>query len=403
MTGAAIVNLLVAVPALASAALLAGALVHALWIRTVPTRLARPTAVCAALSLLSTFGVPATGVSTGVTRASWSLVESGLLLVLIAVVARWSPRRETWLAVPSTALAVAAWPVPLVDGGVLERTGVAVFWLLPALAAIATGLVPRRAARRHRDAVAEARRAQRLLLSRDLHDFVAHDISGIVVQAQAARFVAANDPGQAVLALERIERAGLSALAAMDRTVAMLHGEDAPAPAEPPPGIDQLPALVDRFGQAQGIDVQLRCEPDVVAALSREAGAAAHRIVVEALTNVRRHAPDASRVDVRFSLTPTAVRLQVANDRTRRPSPGRSLPRSRGGGGLGLTALTEHAKALGGTLTAGPLTGGGWRLTAELPTTDRPDRPEDTDQLDRPDRRQHTDRTDRTHHPKGTT
>ncbi|MFF2021218.1 sensor histidine kinase [Streptomyces sp. NPDC058171] len=400
MTGAAAVHLLVAVPALVAAALLVGALVHALGTRTVPTRLAGPTVLCAALSLLSTLGVPATGVSPGTTRAAWSLAESGLLLVLIAAVARWSPRRAAGTALPCAALAVAAWPVPLVDGGVLERTGAAVFWLLPALGAIATGLVPRRAARRHRDAVAEARRAQRLLLSRDLHDFVAHDVSGIVVQAQAARFVAANDPGQAVLALERIERAGLSALAAMDRTVAMLHGEDAPAPAEPPPGLDQLPSLVDRFGQAQGIDVQLRCEPDVVAALSREAGAAAHRIVVEALTNVRRHAPDASRVDVRFSRTPAAVRLHVVNDRPRRPSPGRSLPRSRGGGGLGLTALTEHATALGGTLTAGPLTGGGWRLTAELPTTDRPHRPDRPHDADRP---QHMDHTDRAHHPKGTT
>ncbi|MFE1207772.1 histidine kinase [Streptomyces albidoflavus] len=90
----------------------------------------------------------------------------------------------------------------------------------------------------------EARSAQRLQLSRDLHDFVAHDVSGIVVQAQAARFVATTDPSQAVLALERIEKAGLNALASMDQTVQMLHGPEAAPATDPLPGVSQLPSLI---------------------------------------------------------------------------------------------------------------------------------------------------------------
>ncbi|ATL28964.1 sensor histidine kinase [Streptomyces formicae] len=330
-------------------------------------RLATPAAICATLSLATAFGYPATGVRTA---PAWKLAEAALLLVLLAAVVRWSPWREARIVAPLTAVATAAWPFPLVDGPFLERTGAAAFWLLPAVAAAAAGAYPRRVELRRRAAVTEARRAQRLQLSRDLHDFVAHDISGIVVQAQAARFVAATDPAQAVLALERIEKAGLNALESMDRTVEMLHGP-ARSPAAALPGLDHLPSLVDEFTAAGGIDAELRLPPETAEALSREAGAAAYRIVVEALTNVRRHAPAATLVRITLTPTPASVELQVSNDAPGTPRV--PLPRRRATrGGLGLPALTEHAEALGGTLTAGPHGAGGWRLTATLPRTTAP-------------------------------
>ncbi|MFJ2771647.1 sensor histidine kinase [Streptomyces sp. NPDC087300] len=330
-------------------------------------RLAPPTAVCAVLSLVASFGYPAAGLRTG---SAWKLAEAALLLLLLAAVVRWSPWREVRLVAPLTALATAAWPFPLVDGSFLERTGAAAFWLLPALGAVAAGAYPRRVELRRRADVTEARRAQRLQLSRDLHDFVAHDISGIVVQAQAARFVAATDPAQAVLALERIERAGLNALASMDRTVEMLHGPER-SPTVALPGIDHLPSLVDEFTAAGTVGAELRLPPETAGVLSREAGAAAYRIVVEALTNIRRHAPSATLARITLTPTPTSVELQVSNDA---PGPRRvPLPRRRATrGGLGLPALTEHAEALGGTLTAGPHGPAGWRLTATLPRTTDP-------------------------------
>ncbi|MYS66635.1 hypothetical protein GTW66_22215 [Streptomyces sp. SID5473] len=165
-------------------------------------------------------------------------------------VVRFAPAAGVRLAVPFVALAVSVWPLVLIDGSFLEGVGVVAFWLLPVAVAVGAGAYPRRAADRRRQAVDEARREQRLRLSRDLHDFVAHDISGIVVQAQAARFVAEADPGQALAALERIERAGLNALASMDRTVAMLHTAGVADGA--PPGPDRLPALVADFGAAGG-------------------------------------------------------------------------------------------------------------------------------------------------------
>ncbi|MEU6181646.1 sensor histidine kinase [Streptomyces coeruleorubidus] len=261
---------------------------------TARTRMARPSAACALLSLTTTVTV-----TTG-SNSYWKLAEAALLMLLIAAMTRWSPVRELRVAVPLAALAVAAWPAPLIDGSFLERTGAASFWLIPALAAAAVGAYPRRVDQRRRAAVGEARRTQRLRLSRDLHDFVAHDISGMVVQAQAARFVAATEPGQAALALalERIEKAGLNALEAMDRMVRMLDGgQETSGTAGLPPGVTRLAALVDDFTVAGSTEAHLHLPPETADALThaREAGAAAYRIVVEALTNIRRHAPEALR------------------------------------------------------------------------------------------------------------
>ncbi|MEU9607933.1 histidine kinase [Streptomyces sp. NPDC048057] len=372
--GAAPWSAVSALPAVAGTVVVAWALLRSRTDRDVRTRLALPTAGCALASLAATV---ASAVAVGAgppeeARGYWGLVEAGVLLLLIVAVVRWSPLRERRYAVALAGIAVAVWPAALIEGSFLERAGAAAFWLLPVAGAVATGTYPRLAAQRRAAEVARARRAQQLQLSRDLHDFVAHDISGIVVQAQAALFVAASDPAQAVPALERIERAGLSALAAMDRTVAMLgdgDGDDDTAARAALPGLDALPALVSEFGAPGGPDARLEVSPAAVDALPRETGAVAYRVVVEALTNVRRHAPGARRVDVRVDRTAAAVEVSVTNDLGaggRRPLLSR---RARGSGGLGIPALTEHAMAAGGTLAAGPTADGGWRLAVTFPDT----------------------------------
>ncbi|MFH8616726.1 sensor histidine kinase [Streptomyces sp. NPDC017979] len=387
----------VALPAVAGAAVVVWALLRVRKAPDVRARLAAPTAVCALASLTSTVtsvavGATAGGVGTaGETRGYWSLAEAGVLLLLIVAVVRWSPARERRYAVALAGLAVVVWPAALIEGAFLERVGAAAFWLLPVAGAVATGTYPRLAARRRADEVARARRAQRLQLSRDLHDFVAHDVSGIVVQAQAALFVAASDPAQAVPALERIERAGLSALAAMDRTVALLGdasdasdsdasdsdaSDESDAASRALPGLDALPALVAEFGATGGLDARLEVSPAAADALPRETGTVAYRVVVEALTNVRRHAPGARRVDVRVVRTAAAVEVSVVNG----PGAGGRRPlssrRARGSGGLGIPALTEHAAAAGGALAAGPTADGGWRLAVTFPDA-FPPRPTD--------------------------
>ncbi|MEC4569968.1 sensor histidine kinase [Streptomyces virginiae] len=293
--------------------------------------------------------------------AAWLLGWAGLLLLLLALVARWSPVRSGTVAGVLGVVAVSVWPLPLVweTGSWLDLCGVAGFWAGPAFGAVLAGGYLRRQATRTEQAVRDARRDQQLELARDLHDFVAHDVSAIVVQAQAARFVAEQDPGQAVRALGRIETAGLSALASMDRTVHALQ-EAAGGPTAPVPGLARLPELVERFeGGALDID------PVAVRELSREADTTAYRVAVEALTNVRRHAPGAAVVRVAVRRAGVDTELSVTNS---------AAPRARGGllarrrrGGTGLAGLRARVEAAGGTLRAGPDEDGGWRVSAVFP------------------------------------
>ncbi|MBT2477940.1 sensor histidine kinase [Streptomyces sp. ISL-94] len=298
--------------------------------------------------------------------APWVLLWACLLLPLLALVPRWSPVRSGAVAGALGVAAVALWTVPLVwaDGSWLEVGGAAAFWALPAFGAVALGGHLRRQVGLTRQAVRDARRDQQLELARDLHDFVAHDVSAIVVQAQAARFVAGSDPEQAVRALERIEAAGLAALACMDRTVHALR-EAAGAQSASVPGTSELPRLVERFEGAV-----LKVDPAAVRELSREADTTAYRVAVEALTNVRRHALGASVVRVGLRRAPAGIELSVTNSAPARGASGLLGRRRRGG--TGLAGLRGRVEAAGGTLRAGVGEDGGWLVSAVFPAVAGP-------------------------------
>ncbi|MGW1776746.1 sensor histidine kinase [Streptomyces sp. NPDC002104] len=336
------------------------------------------------LLLLAVFAWPGRGTAGG---SKWHLLAVGAVLLLLTAAVRWSPRRRLLVGGALGAAAVAVWTVPLVpDASFFESLGLMAFWTAPVIGAVVVGGYPRLMEDRRRQAVLAARRAQQLELAHDLHDFIAHDVSGIVVQAQAARFVAAHDPAAAAGALERIERAGLAALASIDRTVRMLHAADETTGADGDsrdarpaggartalPGIDQLAEVIDRFDGTGQVRARLELDPGVTEALSREGAATVHRVVVEALTNVRRHAPGAAGVHVALRTDPTdrtTVEVSVTDDGGRGRSPHRpALPRldrgPRGGGGL--LALAERVRAGGGTFASGHH-GDGWRVTATLP------------------------------------
>ncbi|MFI6320032.1 sensor histidine kinase [Nonomuraea sp. NPDC050556] len=268
----------------------------------------------------------------------WGLGETLVLAVLAGMVARWSAPRRAALVLAVTGVACAAMVFRFFQpASPLEAVGVAAFWTAPAAVAAGLGLYLRSQDTRRVTALAE----HRLRVARDLHDFVAHDVSEMIAQAQAAQI--AFDPTMLV----RIEQAGQRAMDSMDRMVGMLHGpETSTAPA---PGIDDIPALAARFSPPVEVDI-------AVGAVRREASALAYRIVVEALTNVRRHAPEATwvRISVREGLL-----VSVVNDGVReRPVSGR--------GGYGLPGLTEQAKLLGGALEASAR-GGEWHLEARIP------------------------------------
>ncbi|MBV6698604.1 sensor histidine kinase [Kitasatospora aureofaciens] len=288
------------------------------------------------------------------------LFELAALLLLVVLALRTEDGRRSAVAVWTVGGAVALWPsrFGLVTGpwDVFTLFGFGAVFALPA---VLIGLYLRGLDEGRRRAVAEARRAQRLELAHDLHDFVAHDVSGMVAQAQAGAYLAAIDPARAVALFERIEQAGQRALASLDRTVQLLRTEEGTGRG-PQPGLAELAEVAERFAASGGAEVRLEL-PD--RPVPREVSGTVHRIVVEALTNVRRHAPGARQVDVRARCTGGWLELTVTND-GRTPGSG---GRPRRGGGSGLPGLAARAEALGGTFDAGADERDAWRVTARLP------------------------------------
>ncbi|WP_229893964.1 sensor histidine kinase [Streptomyces glebosus] len=305
----------------------------------------------------------------------WLPFEAVALLVLLERVVRHVPGPRVGLVGGLTGGAVVLLPLRFTlhapQTGLKESVFLAALAFVPAAGAAGVGLYLRSLDRRRADAVALARREQRLEVARDLHDFVAHEVTGIVLEAQAAQLGEDGGPVEHRALLHRIEQAGLRALDSMDRTVATLRAADGRT-AEPPPtqlhGLAGLPELLDRFGAMAAAEVTLSLEDEVAGALSREAEDTAYRVVLEALTNVRRHAPRAGRVEVRAARSADgAVEVSVTDGAPTGPLPRAPRePGGRPGGGTGLAGLAERAVAVGGVLEAGPY-GQGWRVRCRLP------------------------------------
>ncbi|MFK3979573.1 sensor histidine kinase [Micromonospora sp. NPDC050397] len=233
------------------------------------------------------------------------------------------------------------------------------------LAAIVVGLSLRMLDHRARATAEKVRQDERLGLARELHDIVAHHITGMLIQAQAAQIVARKTPAKVTDSLVGIEAAGVDALAAMRRVVGLLRDTEEPAPASPGPehGPEQLSALVERFNE-QGPAVRLRL-PDDTTSWPAEVTSTVYRIVQEALTNVSRHAPQARSVVVTVAEDPAGLTVEVVDD----APTATARPHHRAG--YGLIGMRERVEALGGTLRPGPRPGAGWSVHATLPLPGR--------------------------------
>lgn len=204
--------------------------------------------------------------------------------------------------------------------------------------------------------VDRAKAQEREQLARDLHDTVAHHVSGIAIQAQAGRAVAASHPDRAAEALATIEDAATRTLAELRAMVGVLR---TPHEAErvPQPGV----ADVERLATADGppaVTVALEGDLDD---LAPAVGAAVFRLAQESVTNARRHARHATSVTVSVTGEADAVRV-VVDDDGHAPGAGSSA-------GFGLVGMEERASLLGGTFRAGPRGPQGWRVEASLPRT----------------------------------
>lgn len=300
---------------------------------------------------------------------AFGLGEIATLLYLVLVAVRSCPGWWATAFVGLCGLAVAILPARLLlpDG---PAGGVGVALLFPVMVAAVLGGYLRFLDHRRRAMVDRTRRSERLAMAADLHDFVAHHVTGILVQAQMAQMMA-TDPDQLRPVLRNIETSATEALASMRRTVGLLreapdHTAAADGTSRPLGDLAALPSLVEGFGGGPvGPKVVVRRDPAVPDDLPPEVQTAAHRVVQEALTNVRRHAADADEVTVDLVHDGRALTVTVRDD----GRGGTRIPQAARGGGFGLVGLTERVTALGGELRAGPRpTGQGWEVTAVLPT-----------------------------------
>ncbi|MFE4993077.1 sensor histidine kinase [Streptomyces mirabilis] len=209
-------------------------------------------------------------------------------------------------------------------------------------------------------AAEQAKVEERMRIARDIHDVVTHSVGLIAIKAGVANHVIATHPEEAREALTVIEDISRRALRDMRATLKVLRREhvDQQQDLQPVPGLSDLPSLV-RTAEAAGVSVDLRSDcaeepPDGVALT-------AFRIVQEALTNVVKHAAP-TRCLVSVTAQDGVLTIGVTDDG---PGPGHrpTVP----GGDMGLVGMRERAVAHGGTLTAGPRPGAGFRILATLP------------------------------------
>ncbi|TWD84049.1 signal transduction histidine kinase [Kribbella amoyensis] len=284
--------------------------------------------------------------------------ETLALLLLVGAACHRLPPAQAGAVALVGGVTIASAPI-LRYGNDSAALTVAVLWAMVWGATVAVGLILRDGNARREAALTAARNRERLALARELHDLVAHHITGVVVRTQAAQVVLADGPEQETL--QDIERAGAEALAAVRRLVMMLRSPEQELPVTTGSLLETVEAAV-----AGDDAVTLRLAPGLAElAVAPETVSTVHRVVLESLTNVRRHAPDARRVTVTVEHAVEGGRqcllVEVLNDGLR---PGRTR---RSAGGYGLIGMGERIDALDGRLTAGEHGERGWRVLAELP------------------------------------
>lgn len=301
----------------------------------------------------------------------WGALETcGLLFLTIRTTAHaWRPARAIAATV---ALCVAVLMLPVRSGSWSAFVAGGYILTVALAICVATGCALRAMELRRERAVHDVRQAERLALARDLHDLIAHHMTGIIVQANAAVTIQGTAPDQVDPLLRNIARSGTETLESMRRLVGVLR-EDNHAALRPGDLLTELADLVSAHcahttaDTPDAPDADASARLDVTAAartarLSPEVEISVQRLVQEALTNVRRHAPGA-RATVRLDADPGWLRVTVTNT----AAPHRSTTPAGGRGGFGLLGLRERVEALDGTLRTGALPHGGWQVEAAFP------------------------------------
>ncbi len=201
---------------------------------------------------------------------------------------------------------------------------------------------------------------ERTTIARELHDVVAHHMSVVAIQAEAAPYRVENPPPELERAFVTIRENAVAALTELRRVLGVVRAEDYEAPDAPQPTLADLEALLDNVRDA-GLDVD-KAVTGAVRELPQGVELSAYRIVQEALSNTLRHAPGASaRVEIGYVLG--GLGLRIVND----APPALHLVKPSPGAGHGITGMRERVSMLNGEMTAGATDDGGYEVTVFLP------------------------------------
>jgi signal transduction histidine kinase len=197
--------------------------------------------------------------------------------------------------------------------------------------------------------------AERQRLAREMHDVLAHTLSGLALNLETARLLASQtgtDP-QVGNVIDRAHRLARTGLEEARRAIGMLHDDALPGP-------ERLTDLAAEFASDTGVPCHVAVTGDNQRDLGTDGRLTLYRVTQEALTNIRKHAR-ADRVEIRLAYEPAGTRLTIKDFESCRE---RLAPAD--GTGYGLTGMRERAELLGGTLTARP-TGGGFLVEMWVP------------------------------------
>ncbi|MET7852511.1 histidine kinase [Streptomyces avermitilis] len=297
------------------------------------------------------------------------------LTVLTVVALRTRPRIAAWMWFLTAVYGICA---ETLFGSAHYGTNTLPLLFVSALALLAiTVLHTRRAAKQEvtaQQSETAHERSKRTLLeerttiARELHDVVAHHMSVVAIQAEAAPYRVENPPEELEKAFATIRENAVAALTELRRVLGVVRAEDYEAPDAPQPTLADLDALLANVREA-GLTVD-KAVTGAVRELPQGVELSAYRIVQEALSNTLRHAPGATaRVEIGYVLG--GLGLRIVNGR----APGLTLVKSTHGAGHGITGMRERVSMLNGEMTADETADGGYEVTVFLPVSTPEDSP----------------------------
>lgn len=278
------------------------------------------------------------------------LYSGGVVMVLVYSLFRWASARDVALGAGIVALEFTVSTITDFTGPQDAIGGAAVL-----LFAATLGSAVRYRMMIRDQLVEQVKVREREHLARELHDMVGHHVSAIAVQAQACLVLARSSDIAVIEALETIDREAVRTLDEM-RTMVGLLRDRSHQPPSPRCHMADIEGLATAADDSLRVDVELRGD---LTDLPMGVETAFYRVAQEAVTNAKRHARLATRVEVTVIGNVTDLQLIVSDDGERA-----SAPKS---AGFGLIGMTERVVMLGGSLETGPGSDRGWRVRVILP------------------------------------